>query len=177
MKKLMQYKLNNLILVAFLVLLTIDFFSRIYVKVPTEQRLLDFNTQAQLTRTLPYSADAITLLASQWVRVNDDESAEDSSLVKDLSQYDSLELAGFKVALLSIYSDGESKALLWFKETKTGVEQLLRAGAGEELNGFTLESVRQKDLVLKHSGNQLELQLFKPAGKSQAGNKNTNEKN
>jgi hypothetical protein len=177
MKKIMQYKLNNLILVVFLALLTIDFFSRIYVKVPAEQRLLDFDMLPQLNRSLPYSADSLTLLASQWERENNDESVEGSSLVKDLSNYDSLEMAGFRVALLSIYSDGDWKALLWFKDTKTGVEQLLRAGQGEELNGFTLESVGQKDLLLKHSGSQLELQLFKPAGKSLAGNKNTNEKN
>ncbi len=177
MKKLMQYKLNNLILAAFLVLLTIDFFSRIYVNVPAEQRLLDFNVQPKQAIALPYSAEEIRTLAGQWVRVNDEEPAENSSLVKDLSQYDSLELAGFRVALLSIYSDGEPKTLLWFKNTKTEAEELLRAGAGEEFNGFTLLSVGQKDLVLQHSGNQLELRLFKPVGKSQAGNKNTNEKN
>lgn len=176
MKKFFQHKLNNLILIVFLAVLAIDFSGRIYVKVPSEQRSVNFAAISERSSSLPYSPDAITALAQQWV-YSDDTPSENSALVKNLEQYDSLELAGFRIALLAIYGDAERKALLWLKAADSKDEQLTRVSAAQKLNGFVVESISKTSVILKHNDTTQQLQLFKPVGKSQSGNTNLNEQN
>jgi hypothetical protein len=176
MKKFFQHKLNNLILIVFLMLLAIDFSGRIYVKVPSEQRSVSFAALSERSSSLPYPSQAITALAQQWVNTGNTES-DQSALVNNLEQYDSLELAGFKIALLAIYGDADRKALLWLKATDSKDEQLTRVSVEQQLNGLVVESISKTSVTLKHNDTTQQLQLFKPAGKSQSGNTTLNEQN
>ena len=176
MKKFFQHKLNNLVLIVFLTLLAIDFSGRIYVKVPSEQRSVNFTPLPERSASLPYPPDAITSMAQQWVNAGKSES-DKSALVKNLEQYDSLEMAGFRIALLAIYGDAERKALLWLKDTGSQNEQLTRVSAEQEFNGLMIESISKTSVILKHNDTTQQLQLFKPAGKRQSGNTNSNEQN
>lgn len=157
-------------------LLAFDFSGRIYVKVPSEQRSFSFEPQPVAPVSLPYSPEALKTLAQQWVDSGVAVS-DNRDLMNNLDQYDSLELAGFKIALLAIYGNAEPKALLWLKASGSKEERLTRVTSGQEFNAVLVESINNNSVVLRHNGNIQQLQLFKPVGTSQSGNTNLNEQN
>lgn len=151
--------------VIMLLLCSIHFFSVVYVKGTPQQRELNPSPLTLGNTALPYDADTVTQLVAQWLLPVITEPAVDQEPVSALAGFDNARLGDTNVALLAIYQQKQSVAVLALQIAEQPVS-FVRLNAGDKAGDIELSQVNRRDVTITRGTQQVQLRLFNPGSAS-----------
>lgn len=151
--------------VVMLLLCSVHFFSTVYVKATPQQRELNASPLTSGNTALPYNADTLAQIVAQWSLPVTTEQPLEQSQTSALAGFDNARLGDTNIALLAIYQQQQSVAVLALQTADQPV-RFVRLNAGDSAGDIELSQVNRRDVTITRGAQQVQLRLFNPGSAS-----------